>query len=80
MDVGMLWFDDDPNSDFLSKVNKAANYYRSKYGEIPDMCFVHPSMLENLTVDTSTIKINTNGSMLRHHFWIGVQNKETIQP
>ena len=45
MDVGMLWFDNDRRKDLSSKVTRAANYYREKYGRAPNVCFVHPSML-----------------------------------
>ena len=80
MDIGMLWFDNDPKSDFTSKVQRAADYYRDKYGKEPDLCFVHPSMLANIDTDKGVIKICSNSSMLPHHFWIGVQQKQTIQP
>lgn len=45
MKIGMLWFDNDSHSDLESKVEKAAAYYRLKYGKTPSVCFVHPSML-----------------------------------
>lgn len=80
MEIGMLWFDNDPKSELLSKVKKAAEYYRDKYGEEPNMCFVHPSMLESTKINTESLKICPNSSMLPHHFWIGVQQKQTIQP
>ena len=45
MNVGMLWFDNDPRTALTAKVARAANYYRQKYGLVPDLCLVHPSML-----------------------------------
>lgn len=45
MNVGMLWFDNDPRLGFEGKVARAADYYRTKYGRKPTLCFVHPSML-----------------------------------
>ena len=45
MNVGMLWFDNDPKVDLEAKIERAADYYRSKYGKKPTLCFVHPSML-----------------------------------
>ncbi len=79
MDIGMLWFDNDPKSDLLSKVTKAADYYRSKYGEEPNLCFVHPSMISQKKTKAIGINIFTNGTVLPHHFWIGVQPNEAIQ-
>ena len=45
MNVGMLWFDNDPRTALTAKVARAADYYRQKYGLVPDLCLVHPSML-----------------------------------
>lgn len=47
MNVGMLWFDNDPKSNIDLKIERAASYYQTKYGRIPTLCFVHPSMLKN---------------------------------
>jgi hypothetical protein len=48
MNVGMLWFDNDPRIALTAKVARAADYYRRKYGLVPDLCLVHPSMLPGL--------------------------------
>lgn len=45
MNLGMLWFDNDPKATLDSKVERAAAYYRHKYGKTPTLCFVHPTML-----------------------------------
>lgn len=45
MNLGMLWFDNDPNMVITAKVARAAKYYENKYGAQPTLCFVHPSML-----------------------------------
>jgi hypothetical protein len=47
MNIGMLWFDNDPKAGLDVKVERAAAYYRNKYGRKPTLCFVHPSMLPN---------------------------------
>ena len=46
MRVGMLWFDDDDRRSVEEKVHRAAGYYQDKYGKMPTLCFVHPSMLD----------------------------------
>ena len=43
----MLWFDNDPKVNLDLKIERAAIYYRTKYGCSPTLCFVHPSMLKN---------------------------------
>ncbi len=79
MDIGMLWFDNDKKSDIMSKVIKAAEYYRSKYGEDPNVCFVHPSMIPEKRQKMGQIAICSNKTVLPHHFWIGVQQQKLIQ-
>lgn len=84
MNVGMLWFDNDPKSGLTTKVARAAAYYRNKYGKVPTLCFVHPSMLTKGSpaavepvaaekgVVTEGVEIRSNPSVLPNHFWIGV--------
>ncbi len=79
MDIGMLWFDNDKKSDMISKVVKAVDYYRSKYGEDPNICFVHPSMVPEKTNNLEGVSIRSNSTVLPHHFWIGVQQQKLIQ-
>lgn len=79
MNVGMLWFDNDSNSDLTSKVTRAANYYTGKYGGPPNLCFVHPSMAlidEDIVsgeqkINAGDIEVRLTNSVLPHHFWIG---------
>ena len=71
MNYGMLWFDNDPKTDLTHKVNRAAMYYRKKYGEIPDICFVNPDMVTDKKMDGGEVVIETNPAILPHHIWIG---------
>ena len=48
MNLGMLWFDNDPKASLEVKVERAAAYYQHKYGKTPTLCFVHPSMFSAL--------------------------------
>ena len=91
MKIGMLWFDNDPKTELGLKIERAASYYRSKYGCNPTLCYVHPSMLaacDNITNTSpatepaSTLKaggveIRQNRSVLPNHFWIGVNGINT---
>lgn len=83
MNIGMLWFDNDPKRDFVSKVSRAAAFYHQKYGQTPNICFVHPKMLpatgEQLFNDgeqkkfmAGTVEVRPAPSVLPNHFWIGV--------
>ncbi|MEW6717581.1 MAG: hypothetical protein AB1345_08765 [Chloroflexota bacterium] len=76
MEVGMLWFDNNPKVDLEEKVKQAAEYYQTKYGRCPNMCFVNPRMLmnkEQLTV--GSIRVLIAESILPNHFWLGVTNE-----
>ena len=46
MHVGMLWYDNTPGVTLKLRIEKAANYYRQKYHQEPNLCLIHPSMLE----------------------------------
>ncbi len=77
MNVGMLWLDNEKTSNFAVMVANAANYYRKKYGQTPNLCFVHPSMLETpgQANDTVKIAIKPDKSVLPGLLWIGVEDQ-----
>ncbi|MDX1438065.1 MAG: hypothetical protein R3335_14735 [Anaerolineales bacterium] len=74
MNIGMLWYDNDPKKSLGDKVDQAATYYQDKYGKSPDLCFVHPSM-ESEEGQAGTVEIRSSGSVLPNYFWIGVDGK-----
>ena len=73
MNTGMLWFDNDSKSELGSKIERAASYYYKKYGQAPNLCFVHPSMLTGTAPKPGKIEVRSNRSVLPNHFWIGIQ-------
>ncbi|MBN2256577.1 MAG: hypothetical protein JW704_01985 [Anaerolineaceae bacterium] len=78
MNIGMLWFDDNPTVTITDKVSRAANYYTSKYGCKPNICFINPGMLAGeMKKVVDGIEIKTSRTVLRHHFWLGVQQSTT---
>jgi hypothetical protein len=72
MEIGMLWFDNDPKADLAQKVNRAAVYYQNKYGQMPNLCFVHPTMLKEQPTRAGTVELRQSHSVLPNHFWLGV--------
>ena len=70
---GMLWFDNDPKTGFSKKIHRAVKYYQKKYGQIPNLCTVHPKMVEKEKLNEAELKIETSNSILLHHFWIGIK-------
>ena len=77
MNIGMLWFDNDPKADLEAKIARAVGYYEKKYGLAPDLCFVHPSMLKNTPQKPGKIDIRPNRSVQPNHFWIGIHVPST---
>lgn len=71
METGMLWFDNDSRSDLHTKVVRAADYYQRKYGKKPDVCFVHPSTVQE-SQPMDGIEIRRSQMVLPNHFWIGL--------
>lgn len=84
MDIGMLWFDNDNNADLNAKVERAASYYQKKYGQSPNLCFVHPTMLsqngkktkKRAVRKTPDVELRTSHSLLPNHFWLGITTQE----
>ncbi|MFN8426220.1 MAG: hypothetical protein U0X87_08170 [Anaerolineales bacterium] len=52
----MLWFDDTQTT-LDAKIKKAAEYYQKKYGRTPDLCLVHPNMMQDSVVESEKITV-----------------------
>ena len=74
MKTGMLWFDNDPKLNLEAKIIKAAQYYQKKYGQIPNLCFVHPSMLVEKPNVMNGVEIRPSSKVLPNHLWLGIHN------
>ena len=85
MEIGMLWFDNDKKTDYEAKIERAATYYRNKYGKTPNLCFVHPCMIpingskntEKTSIKSQGVEVRTSKTMLPNHFWIGINRQES---
>lgn len=80
MNTGMLWFDNDPKTALPVKVQRAADYYHRKYGNLPDLCLVHPTMLvephpEFVEGRPGKVALRSNKLIQPGHFWIGIEDK-----
>jgi hypothetical protein len=58
------------------KLEKAVAYYRSKYGADPNICYVHPSALEDVVSPSRSIKLVGTKDVLPHHFLLGMASTE----
>jgi hypothetical protein len=73
MDVGMMWFDPDPRAGLGDKIERAAAYYRGKYGCTPTLCYVHPATAGvGSPPAVNGVEVRTTRSVLPNHYWLGV--------
>jgi hypothetical protein len=84
MKIGMLWFDNDKQTDLATKIQHAADYYQNNYGLRPNLCYVHPTMTpksndgeneekkEEKVLKAGSVLVRTSKTVLPNHIWIGV--------
>jgi hypothetical protein len=75
----MLWFDNSQTA-LTVKIQKAVEYYHKKYGRNPDLCLVHPSMLDAYQQNQRQLEVNKltvrpYRPVLPGHIWIGIEDK-----
>ena len=78
MHTGMLWFNNSPRMTLDQKINQAAEYYQKKYGRTPDLCLVHPSLLNDLNktaVESLKLTVRPFRPVLPGHIWVGIEDK-----
>lgn len=76
MKVGMLWFDESRDLEIEQRIERASEYYHSKYGQKPNVCFVHPEAIdEDSRVIGSALKVRSSETLLQDHFWIGIEEE-----
>ena len=79
MHTGMLWFDNSQTA-LNIKIQKAVDYYHKKYGRTPDLCLVHPSMLDTQErnerqLEMNKVTVRPYRPVLPGHIWIGIEDK-----
>jgi hypothetical protein len=76
MHTGMLWFDNSQTA-LTVKIEKAVDYYHKKYGRNPDLCLVHPSMMEKnqRQLEINKLTVRPYRPVLPGHIWIGIEDK-----
>jgi hypothetical protein len=81
MKKGLLWYDDNPGRDLAEKIGPAARRYRQKFGTAPEICYVHPSTLggNGKVKQVGGVRVSSKPSVLRHHFWLGREEKRYRQ-
>ena len=78
MQTGMLWLDNSKDP-LLKKIQKAIQYYQKKYGRKPELCLIHPSILEDgkAPEEIEGLVIRPYKYISPGHFWIGIEEMPT---
>jgi hypothetical protein len=66
----LVWYDDNPTKSIGDKIGNAASRYRKKFGQVPNICQVHPADLPSGR-SVRTMPIVARIAALRHHIWVG---------
>jgi hypothetical protein len=75
MHIGMLWFDNTPNTSLRMRIEKAVDYYRKKYHQEPNLCLIHPGTTDVEKTEFGQMTIRDYKPVLPGHLWIGVEDK-----
>jgi hypothetical protein len=71
---GFLWFDNTPVP-LSKKVSNAAQYYLSKYGANPTICFVNPEM-QKTPSNENGIVVKPYRCVMPGYLWLGVNEEK----
>lgn len=72
MDNGMLWYDNQTGIKAESRLQRAVDYFISKYGHPPLCCFVHPDMVAQPMELSGHVKVIPNERILKNHIWLEI--------
>ena len=70
MKEGLLWYDNQKNVDIKERISSAVAYFESKYGYLPEKCFVNPSTLGKPIELGERLKVVPNERVIVNHFWL----------
>ncbi|MEA3310432.1 MAG: hypothetical protein U9Q70_13120 [Chloroflexota bacterium] len=74
MEIGLLWYG--KKKGLSSQLPKAAQRYRQRFGEIPNVCYVNPQTLPAGECQMDGILLRPSTSVLQDHLWIGREERE----
>lgn len=71
MTTGMLWLDDDRKRSVAEKVQRAADYYRNKYGAPVAEVHAHPRTLgDRPPAQVAGVRLVPDHTILPDHWWV----------
>jgi len=76
----MLWLDSEPAGGLELKISRAVKYYQQRFGRLPNLCFVHPSLLEQANddppIDILGIDVLPSQRLEPEQLWLGYREEE----
>ena len=72
---GLLWHDSG-SEDLAWKLARAVRRYHVRFGNKPNVCYVHPALLPDGDRKVDGIQVRSSSRVLRHHFWLGMEQAE----
>ena len=78
MRTGLLWFDNDPKHSLVDKILAGAKRYQTKFGMLPNCCFVHPGTLEKENTRIENMQVSQKSNILPHHFLFSVAEHQQL--
>lgn len=75
MKEGLLWYDSQRDIDLEERITYAVKFFESKYGYLPNKCFVNPDILEEPLELDRKIKILPSDRVMVNHIWLEFSSK-----
>ena len=72
MEVGELFYIENPSLNLEQRVLWAAKRYQKKFGQQPTLVMLHPSLLKAGQKRLGRLRLEAKKSVLPNYLWIGV--------
>jgi len=74
MNIGLMWFNNDPMKTRNTKIDEAADFYQKKYGIRPNLAWVNPVEMPDGAVNTTPggVNVKISRSIIPNNYWIGM--------
>ncbi len=73
MQIGMLWYDDDPKKTLETKIEQATARYVEKYGHRPNACYISAA-LGTTDAKKQGLRVIPARTLRPNYLWIGVDD------
>ncbi len=78
MFTGFMYYDGDTKADLKTKVLRLAARYSARFGQTPNVCIVHTSLIP--AVNGWGIEVKGKREVMPNHFWIGMRDESCPRP